>query len=431
MNTSKAKASSTIERRAAVVPRGVLTAHPVTVTRGSGEFVWGDDGKKYIDFVGGIGVMNIGHCHPKVVAAVKAQAEQLTHTAFQVAAYESYVALAERLTKAVDLGEPAKAVFLTTGAEAVENAVKIARAHTNRSGVIAFTGGFHGRTLLGMSLTGMSAPYKQNFGPFAPDTYHVPYPDEYRGISANVAIAALNNLFATDIAADRVAAIIIEPVQGDGGFLPATKEFFQQLRALTSKHGIVLIADEIQTGFGRTGTLFACQQFGVTPDLITVAKSLAGGLPLSGVIGKASIMDAPAPGGLGGTYGGNPIACAAALAVLDLIAEEKVLDRAQALGRHLHSGFESLMARYPAIGTIRGLGAMLALEFVKSRDTKEPDADMAQKVIDGLRDEGVLIIKCGVHRNIVRCLVPIVASEATIEEALAAFDRVLGRITKR
>ncbi|MBP8275759.1 MAG: 4-aminobutyrate--2-oxoglutarate transaminase [Propionivibrio sp.] len=428
MTTNAPNTLSLLDRRTAAVPRGVLTAHPVSVARGKGEFLWTDDGRKYIDFVGGIGVMNVGHCHPKVVSAVQAQAEKLTHTAFQVAVYDTYVSLAERLNKLVDLGEPAKTAFVTTGAEAVENAVKIARAHTNRSGVIAFTGGFHGRTLMGMSLTGMSQPYKQNFGPFAPDTYHVPYPDEYRGVSTGDAIAALNDLFATDIAADRVAAIIIELVQGDGGFLPAPKEFLQQLRELTTKHGIVLIADEIQTGFGRTGSLFAFEQAGIKPDLVTVAKSLAGGLPLAGVIGKASIMDAPAPGGLGGTYGGNPIACAAALAVLDLIEEEKLLDRAQSLGRQLRSGFEALQKRYAGIGTVRGQGAMLALEFVTDRKTKQPDAATAQKLIDGLRDEGVLVIKCGVHRNIVRCLVPLNAQEAVVEEALAAFDRVLKRI---
>lgn len=423
-NTSS---SNLLERRAAAVPRGVQTAHPINVTHAKGEFVYGDDGREYIDFVGGIGVMNVGHCHPRVVAAVKAQAEKLTHAAFQVSAYESYVQLAERLNKLAALGEATKTVFLTTGAEAVENAVKIARAHTNRPGVIAFTGGFHGRTLMGMSLTGMSQPYKQNFGPFAPDTYHVPYPDEYRGVSTDDAIDALNNLFATDIAPDRVASVIIELVQGDGGFLPAPPDFLKRLRELTQHHGIVLIADEIQTGFGRTGSLFAFQQAGIVPDLITVAKSLAGGLPLSGVIGKASIMDAPTPGGLGGTYGGNPIACAAALAVLDVFAEEKLLDKAQALGRQLLSGFQGLQERHNAIGTVRGQGAMLALEFVKDRASKAPDAAVAQKVIDNLREEGVLAIKCGVHRNIVRCLVPLVAEEAVVEQALAAFDRAVSR----
>jgi 4-aminobutyrate aminotransferase/(S)-3-amino-2-methylpropionate transaminase len=431
MTSTTSAPSSLLDRRAVAIARGVLTAHPVVVTHGKGEFLWGDDGRKYIDFVGGIGVMNVGHCHPRVVAAVQAQVERLTHTAFQVAAYESYVSLAERLNSLAALGEPTKTVFVTTGAEAVENAVKIARAHTNRTGVVAFTGGFHGRTLMGMSLTGMSQPYKQNFGPFAPDTYHIPFPDEYRGISATDSIAALNDLFETDIAADRVAAVIIELVQGDGGFLPAPKEFLQQLRELTSKHGIVLIADEIQTGFGRTGSLFAFHQAGIVPDLVTVAKSLAGGLPLAGVIGKASVMDAPAPGGLGGTYGGNPIACAAALAVLDLIDEEKLLERAQALGRQLQSGFDALQSRYEVIGTVRGQGAMLALEFVTNRVTKQPDAATAQKLIDGLRDEGVLVIKCGVHRNIVRCLVPLTAQESVVEEALSAFDRVLSRISAR
>jgi 4-aminobutyrate aminotransferase/(S)-3-amino-2-methylpropionate transaminase len=427
MNHTTTSPSTLLERRTSAVPRGVLTAHPVVVTHGKGEFLFGDDGRKYIDFVGGIGVMNVGHCHPRVVSAVKAQAEKLTHTAFQVAAYESYIELAERLNDLAGLGEATKTFLVTTGAEAVENAVKIARAHTNRPGIVAFTGGFHGRTLMGMSLTGMSQPYKQNFGPFAPDTYHVPYPDEYRGVSSEQAIAALNSLFATDIAADRVAAVIIELVQGDGGFLPAPPEFLKALRELTEKHGIVLIADEIQTGFGRTGSTFAFQQSGIIPDLITVAKSLAGGLPLAGVIGKAKIMDAPAPGGLGGTYAGNPIACAAALAVLDVIAEEGLLERAQAIGRQILSGFQGLHNRYNCIGTVRGQGAMLALEFVTDRVSKEPDAAIAQKVIDALRDEGVLAIKCGVHRNIVRCLVPLIAQEKVIEQALVAFDRAVAR----
>ncbi len=427
MNHTTTSPSSLLERRTSAVPRGVLTAHPVVVTHGKGEFLFGDDGRKYIDFVGGIGVMNVGHCHPRVVSAVQAQAEKLTHTAFQVAAYESYIELAERLNELAGLGEATKTLLVTTGAEAVENAVKIARAHTNRPGIVAFTGGFHGRTLMGMSLTGMSQPYKQNFGPFAPDTYHVPYPDEYRGVSSEQAIAALNSLFVTDIAADRVAAVIIELVQGDGGFLPAPPEFLRALRELTQKHGIVLIADEIQTGFGRTGSAFAFQQSDIIPDLITVAKSLAGGLPLSGVIGKATIMDAPAPGGLGGTYAGNPIACAAALAVLDVIADEGLLERAQAIGRQILSGFQGLHSRYNCIGTVRGQGAMLALEFVTDRVSKEPDAATAQKVIDALRDEGVLAIKCGVHRNIVRCLVPLIAEEKVIEQALVAFDRAVAR----
>ncbi|MBM3361110.1 MAG: 4-aminobutyrate--2-oxoglutarate transaminase [Betaproteobacteria bacterium] len=429
MSTLVSRHLSVAQRSIAAVPRGVSTAHPLAIAKGQGEFLWGDDGRRYIDFVGGIGVMNVGHCHPKVVAAVQAQAARLTHTAFQVAAYDVYVTLAERLNALARLEDPAKTLFVTTGAEAVENAVKIARAHTQRPGVVAFAGGFHGRTLMGMSLTGMSQPYKQNFGPFAPDTYHVPYPDEYRGVSSADAMAALRQLFSTDIAPDRVAAVLVEIVQGDGGFIAAPRDFLAQLRELTAQHGIVLIADEIQTGFGRTGSLFAYQQAGITPDLVTVAKSLAGGLPLAAVIGRASVMDAPAPGGLGGTYGGNPIACAAALAVLDLIEEEQLVARAQALGRQLRAGFESLASRHAAIGTVRGQGAMLGLEFVTDRQTKQPDAVTAQKVIDGLRDEGVLVIKCGVHRNIIRCLVPLVARDAVVEEALAAFERVLSRVS--
>jgi 4-aminobutyrate aminotransferase / (S)-3-amino-2-methylpropionate transaminase / 5-aminovalerate transaminase len=291
------------------VARCVLTAHPIVVTRAAGAHVWDTDGRRYFDFVGGIGVLNVGHNHPRVVAAVHEQLELISHTAFQVAAYQPYIALAERLNALVGKGAPHKSIFLTTGAEAVENAVKIARGYTNRSAVIAFRGGFHGRTLLGVSLTGMIQPYKQNFGPFASEVYHAPYPDAYRGVTTEIALAALDEVFATQIAPDRVAAIIIELVQGDGGFLPAPVAFMRALRALTERHGIVLIVDEIQTGFGRTGQMFGFEHSGIQPDLVTVAKSLAGGLPLSGVVGKTGIMDAPLPGGLGGTYGGNPLAC--------------------------------------------------------------------------------------------------------------------------
>lgn len=411
-----------LKRRQANVANGVLTAHPVMVSRAQGALVWDVDGREYIDLVGGIGVLNVGHNHPRVVAAAKEQFGLLSHTCFQVAAYEPYIALAERLNKLVGAGAAYKTVFLTTGAEATENAVKIARGYTNRPGVIAFRGGFHGRTLMGMSLTGMSQPYKQNFGPFAPDVYHSAFPDAYRGITTERALEALHELFATAIAPDRVAAILIEPVQGDGGFLPVPNDFFAELRRIATQHGIVLIADEIQTGFGRTGKMFGFQHSGIEPDLVTVAKSLAGGLPLSAVVGKQAIMDAPAPGGLGGTYAGNPIACAAALAVLDVIEDEQLLDRSVAIGERLANGFEILKRRYATIGEHRGLGAMRAIEFVANGQTKAPDAAMAQRVIDRLRDHNVLAIKCGVHRNVVRCLVPLVADNTTIDKALAAFD---------
>ncbi len=410
------------QRRQANIARGVLTTHPLLLTGGQGAHVWDLDGRRYIDFVGGIGVLNVGHNHPRVVAAATEQLNMLTHTCFQVAAYEPYIALAERLNALVGDGQAHKTVFLTTGAEATENAIKIARSYTDRPGVIAFRGGFHGRTLMGMSLTGMSQPYKQNFGPFAPDVYHTAFPDAYRGITTAVALESLQELFATAVAPERVAAILIEPVQGDGGFLPVPNDFLVELRRIATEHGIVLIADEIQTGFGRTGKMFGFQHSGIVPDLVTVAKSLAGGLPLSAVVGKAHIMDAPAPGGLGGTYAGNPVACAAALAVLKVIEDERLLDRSIAIGEQLARGFSALQRKYEVIGEVRGLGAMRAIEFVKGANGKEHDPALAQRVLDCLREHGLLAIKCGVHRNVVRALVPLVADDATIAAALAIFD---------
>lgn len=409
------------------VARGVVTAHPIFVERALGSRLWDVNGRSYLDFVGGIGVLNVGHNHPRIVAAVKQQLERVSHAAFQVAGYDVYIELAARLNRLVGGDEAYKTVFLTTGAEAVENAIKIARAYRNAPGVIAFRGGFHGRTLMGMTLTGMSTPYKQNFGPFAGDVYHTPYPDPYRGFSGDDALQALEDLFATQISPDRVAAIILELVQGDGGFLEAGSDFLKKLRELTTKHGIVLIADEIQTGFGRTGELFAFQQAGIQPDLVTVAKSLAGGLPLSGVVGRAEIMDAPLPGGLGGTYAGNPLACAAALAVLDLFEEEKLTERAKELGTLLRVGLEALADRHKEIGTIRGVGPMLALEFVKNGDPRQPDADLAQRVIDACRDDGLLVIKCGVHRNNVRLLAPITTDFDDARQALDILGRAIAK----
>lgn len=411
--------------RNANIPRGVVTAHPIVVDKAEGAHVWDRTGRRYLDFVGGIGVMNVGHNHPRVVAAVEAQLKLVTHMAFQVAAYEPYIQLAERLNTLIGKGAHYKSIFLTTGAEAVENAVKIARGYTNRPAVISFRGGFHGRTLLGITLTGFAQPYKQNFGPFAGEVFHTAYPDGYRDISTEKAIEALEDVFATEIAPDHVAAIIIEPVQGDGGFLAAPVEFLQALREITSRHGIVLIADEIQTGFGRTGKLFGFEHSGIQPDLVTVAKSLAGGFPISGVVGKAEIMDGPAPGGLGGTYGGNGIACAAALAVLDAFEKDGLLERASILGSKLSAALEALASKYPEIGYVRGMGYMRALEFVTDPASKKPDADRAQRVIDRARDRGLLVIKCGVHRNIVRFLAPITISDADFDEAMHILEDAL------
>jgi 4-aminobutyrate aminotransferase/(S)-3-amino-2-methylpropionate transaminase len=425
MSAPHSTAAELAALRNANIARGVLTAHPITIARAEGAFVWDVEGKQYLDFVAGIGVLNVGHNHPRVVAAVQKQLKDVTHMAFQVAAYQPYLALAEKLNALVGKGEAHKSIFLTSGAEAVENAIKIARAYTNRSAVIAFRGGFHGRTMLGVSLTGMSQPYKQNFGPFASEIYHTPFPDAYRGMTTERALEALEEVFATDIAPERVAAIIIEPVQGDGGFLPAPPQFLKALREITKRHGIVLIADEIQTGFGRTGKLFAFEHAGIQPDLVTVAKSLAGGFPLSGVVGRAEIMDAPLPGGLGGTYGGNAIGCAAALAVLDAFEQDGLLGRAERLGHKLEAGLRELARRYPIIGDVRGLGFMQAIELVTDRKTKTPDPARAQRVIDHARERGLLVIKCGVHRNVIRFLAPLVVSDEDLDKALAIIDAAL------
>ena len=425
MHESQPTNQQLLASRTENVPRGLLTAHPLFLERGEGAYVWDVEGRRYLDFVGGIGVLNVGHNHPRVVEAVTRQLGQLTHTSFQVAGYAPYVALAERLNRLVGEGRPHKTIFLTTGAEAVENAVKIARAYTGRPGIVSFRGGFHGRTLLGVSLTGFAQPYRQNFGPFAPEIHHTPYPDVYRGWTSDSALAALDELFATAIAPDRVAAVLIEAVQGDGGFIPAPADFMRGLRALTERHGILLIVDEIQTGFGRTGRMFGFQHAGIAPDLVTVAKSLAGGFPLSGVVGRAEIMDAPTPGGLGGTYGGNAIACAAAMAVLDAFEQEGLLEQGQRMGNTLREGLDGLQQRHEAIGDVRGVGPMQAIELVRDRRSKTPDPDAAQRVIDQARERGLLIIKCGVHRNVVRFLPPLVTSPADVSDALGILDEAL------
>jgi 4-aminobutyrate aminotransferase / (S)-3-amino-2-methylpropionate transaminase / 5-aminovalerate transaminase len=427
MTTTASKSARLLELRERNVARGVLTAHPVVAARAQGAELWDVDGKRYLDFVGGIGVLNVGHNHPRVVAAVSEQLREISHACFQVAAYEPYIALAAKLNQLVGGGEAYKTVLFTSGAEAVENSIKIARGFTNRPAVIAFRGGFHGRTLLGVTLTGMSQPYKQNFGPFASDVFHVPYPNAYRGVSTEDALAALEEVFATEAAPERVAAIIIEPVQGDGGFLPAPPEFMRALREITTRHGIVLIVDEIQAGFGRTGKMFGFQHSGIQPDLVTVAKSLAGGLPISGVVGRAEIMDAPAPGGLGGTYGGNALACVAALAVIEAFEQEDLLARGERLAARMRDGLEKLQQKYQCIGEVRGLGFMLAMEIVADRSGKAPEAALAQRIIDEARAGGLLVIKCGVNRNVVRFLAPLVTTEAQLDEALTILDGALNR----
>jgi 4-aminobutyrate aminotransferase / (S)-3-amino-2-methylpropionate transaminase / 5-aminovalerate transaminase len=427
MAPSKSRSEHILELREQHVSRGVLTAHSVVVDRAEGTELWDVDGKRYLDFVGGIGVLNVGHNHPRVVEAVRRQVGRVSHACFQVAAYEPYVSLAKKLNELVGEGDAYKSVFFTSGAEAVENSIKIARSFTGRPAIIAFRGAFHGRTLLGVSLTGMSQPYRQNFGPFAPEIFHASYPNTYRGINSEDALATLDELFATEVAPDRVAAIILEPVQGDGGFLPAPIAFLQALREIATMHGIVLILDEIQTGFGRTGKMFGFQHAGIKPDLITTAKSLAGGLPLSGVVGKAHIMDAPLPGGLGGTYGGNALACAAALAVIEVFEEERLLARSNELSDRLMKGLVGLQQRFEPIGDVRGVGFMLAMEIVRDRSTKAPDAELTQRIIDEARQGGLLVIKCGLHRNIIRFLAPLVTTDHQLDEAI---DILIGAVSR-
>jgi 4-aminobutyrate aminotransferase/(S)-3-amino-2-methylpropionate transaminase len=425
MPDTNTRTQGLIAARAAHIPRGLGNAHPIVVGRAEGARLWDVDGREYIDFVGGIGVLNVGHNHPRVVQAVKDQLDQVCHTCFQVAMYEPYIRLAERLCALAPGDFAKKALFLSTGAEAVENAVKIARAATGRPGIVAFTSSFHGRTLLGMTLTGKTKPYRQNFGPFAPEVYHTPFPYEYRGWDTERAIESLQDLFEQQVSADRVAAVIIEPVLGEGGFVPAPASFLHALREITARAGILLIADEIQSGFGRTAKLFAIEHSGVIPDMITVAKSMAGGLPLSGVIGRADVMDAPNPGGLGGTYAGNPLACAAALAVLDVFEEEHLLEQAERLGRRLIGHLRGLQSRYAQVGEARGLGAMTALELVRDRDSREPAADLADRVVTNARERGLILLKAGLYGNVIRILVPLNIDDALLDTALGILDESL------
>jgi 4-aminobutyrate aminotransferase/(S)-3-amino-2-methylpropionate transaminase len=413
------------------IPRGIASTHPIFLARAQGALLWDIDEREYIDFAAGIGVLNVGHNHPKVIRTVQAQLERLTHTCFQVAMYEPYLRLAERLNQLAPGEAPKKTIFLTTGAEAVENAIKIAREATRRPAVIAFSLSFHGRTLMGLSLTGKATAYRQHFGPFAPEVYHTPYPYTYRGWSSARALDALQELFHTQVTPDQVAAIIIEPVAGEGGFIPAPPEFLQELRRVTEQHGIVLIADEIQTGFGRTGKLFAVEHAAIAPDLITSAKSLAGGLPLSGVIGRADIMDAPSAGGLGGTYGGNPLACAAGLAVLDIFEQEHLLVRAERLGNQLMERCRALQSEVEAIGDVRGLGAMIGIELVRNRQTKEPAPELVDQILVEARNQGVLLIKAGLYGNVIRLLAPLMIEEQLALRALDTLSTVIKQVVQR
>src|SRR5215210_6702832 len=419
-----------VERLDRVVARPLALTFPIVAAEARGATITDVDGNTFIDFAGGVGCLNVGHSHPHVVAAAQEQLDRFSHTDFTIVPYEVYVTLSERLLAVAPFTGPAKAAFFNAGTEAVENAIKFARAYTGRPAVIAFDGAFHGRTLLSLTLTSKARPYKAGLGPFAPEVYRVPFANEYRGVSTRDALAALERALLTQVAAEDVAAIVIEPVQGEGGFIVAPREFMQGVRRIADEHGIVLVVDEVQTGFARTGSFFAIEQFGVQPDLLTVAKSIAMGLPLSAVLGKAEIMDAPAANAVGGTYVGNPVAQAAALAVLDVIAEEGLCDRSVAIGETIRARMRSWQDRWPEIGDVRGLGAMTALELVADPETKEPATDVASRVVEAAAQRGLLMIKSGVYGNCIRVLVPLVVSDAELEEGLdvwaESLEAVLG-----
>ncbi len=416
-----------MSRREAAVPRGVGHAHPIFAAHADNAELWDVEGKRYIDFAGGIAVLNTGHRHPKVMAAVAEQMAHFTHTCFQVAPYESYIALAERLNAMAPINGPAKTIFFTTGSEALENAVKIARAATGRSGIITFAGGYHGRTMMTMAMTGKVLPYKKKFAPMPAEIYHVPFPHAPFGVTVEDSLRAIDMLFRADIEPDRTAAIVLEPVQGEGGFIPAPTELLEALRKLCDRQGILLVADEVQTGFARTGKMFGIEHSGVKPDIMTIAKSLAGGFPLSGVIGRADVMDAAEPGGLGGTYAGSPLACAAALAVLDVIEEEKLVDRANHIGERMKARLEAISMRNNSIpiAAIRGPGAMTAFDVVTTRGTNEPDPDMTKKILVKARENGLILLSCGVYGNAIRLLVPLTASDTLIDEGMDVLEQAL------
>ena len=413
-------------RRTAAVPRGIATAYPRFAARAENAEIWDVDGNRYVDFAGGIAVLNTGHRHPRVIEAVKRQLDAYTHTAFQILPYEPYVEVCERLAAMAPIDD-AKAILFSTGAEAVENAVKIARAATGRPGVIAFTGGFHGRTSLTMALTGKVAPYKIKFGISPAGVYHVPFPVPQHGTTVEQSLKALDYLFRADIGPDNVAAIIIEPVQGEGGFHPAPADLLRELRALCDTHGILLIADEVQTGFARTGRMFGIEHSGVRPDLMTVAKSMAGGFPLSGVVGRAGVMDAAEPGGLGGTYAGSPVACAATLAVMDVIADEKLVERATIIGDRIRKRLEAIAVRNDTVpvAAIRGPGAMVAFDIVAEGGGSTPDADATRRTCQAALDAGLVLLSCGVYGNTIRILNPLTISDAILDEGLDKLETAL------
>jgi 4-aminobutyrate aminotransferase/(S)-3-amino-2-methylpropionate transaminase len=417
-----------LEREASAVARPLIVHAPVVAAEARGATITDVDGNTLIDFVGGVGVANVGHNHPRVVEAIHEQADRFLHTDFTVVAYELYVEVAERLCALAPISGGSRAAFFNAGTEAVENAVKLARLHTGRAAVIAFEGAFHGRTLLALTMTSKVHPFKKGLGPFAPEVYRAPFPNDYRGPDAETALAALERMLATQVAAEDVAAIVFEPQLGEGGFVPAPKAFVEGLRALCDRQGIVLVADEVQTGFGRTGRMFAMEHFGVEPDLMTVAKSLAGGLPLSGVVGRAEIMDGAHSGAIGGTFIGNPVALAAAGAVLDVLEEEQLADRAALLGEVMRARMLGWQERWPQIGDVRGLGAMLAIELVEDPHTKAPAPELAAAIIDEALGRGLILLKAGVHGNCIRVLCPLTIADAELDEGFEVWEEALAAV---
>jgi len=417
-----------VERKERVIAKPMSLYLPIVAAEGHGSTLTDVDGNSYLDFTGGVGCLNVGHSHPKVVEAVQDQAARFLHTDFTIIPYEVCVTLAERLLAVAPFSGPAKAAFFNAGTEAVENAVKFARSYTRRPAVIGFEGAFHGRTLLSLTLTSKTHPYKAGLGPFAPEVYRVPFPNAYRGITSADALAALERAFITQVAAETVAAIVLEPVQGEGGFIVAPQEFVSGVRAICDRHGIVLVVDEVQTGFGRTGRMFAIEHYGVEPDLMTVAKSIAAGLPLSGVLGKAEIMDAPGDSAVGGTFVGNPVAQAAALAVLDVFEEEGLVERAERIGETIRGRMLAWQERHSQIGDVRGLGAMLAIEYVRDPVTKEPAPELAARVAEEAAQRGLLLLKAGTYSNCNRVLCPLVITDSELDEALGAWEDALDAV---
>jgi 4-aminobutyrate aminotransferase/(S)-3-amino-2-methylpropionate transaminase len=414
-----------LDRKDRVIADPLSIFLPVVIEQGNGASLTDVDGNTFIDFTGGVGCLNVGHAHPRIVDAVQQQAAKFLHTDFTIVPYETYVTLGERLVETAPISGPVKAAFFNAGTEAVENAIKFARAYTKRPAVIAFEGGFHGRTLLSLTLTSKTHPYKAGLGPFAPEVYRLPFAQDYRGPSAGEALAALERAFVTTVAAENVAAIVIEPVQGEGGFVVAPPEFLEGVRRICDDNGIVLVVDEVQTGYGRTGKMWGIEHYEVEPDLMTIAKSIAAGLPLSGVMGKAEIMDAPGDSAIGGTYVGNPVAQAAALAVLDVFEEEGLVERAGEIGETIRSRMQGWQERWDAIGDVRGLGAMLAIELVHDRDTKNPAPELASQVVEAAMERGLLLLKSGIYSNCIRVLTPLVITDAELAEALDVWEQAL------